>query len=59
MISFFIGRYKDEVLYDVVPMHARHIFLGRPWQYDRRVTDDGYLNRYSFVMNKKQITLYL
>ena len=31
--------------------------LGRPWQYDRRVTHDGYLNRYSFVISKKQITL--
>ena len=59
MISFFIGRYKVGVLYDVVPMHVRHIFLGRLWQKDRRVTYDGYLNRYSFVMNKKQITLYL
>ena len=32
MISFFIGRYKVGVLYDVVPMHVRHIFLGRLWQ---------------------------
>ncbi|KAH9716981.1 Endonuclease [Citrus sinensis] len=55
--SFSIGRYKDEVLCDVVPMHAGHILLGRPWQYDKRVTHDGYLNRYSFVMNKRQITL--
>ncbi|KAH9680152.1 Endonuclease [Citrus sinensis] len=57
LVSFSIGRYKDEVLCDVVPMHAGHILLGRPWQYDRRVTHDGYLNRYSFVMNKRQITL--
>ncbi|KAH9744280.1 Endonuclease [Citrus sinensis] len=56
LVSFSIGRYKDEVLCDVVPMHAGHILLGRPWQYDRRVTHDGYLNRYSFVMNKRQIT---
>ncbi|KAH9649363.1 Endonuclease [Citrus sinensis] len=57
LVSFSIGRYKDEVLCDVVSMHAGHILLGRPWQYDRRVTHDGYLNKYSFVMNKKQITL--
>ncbi|KAH9724657.1 hypothetical protein KPL70_007565 [Citrus sinensis] len=57
LVSFSIGRYKDEVLCDVVPMHAGRILLGRPWQYDRRVTHDGYLNRYSFVMNKRQITL--
>ena len=57
LVSFSIGKYKDEVLCDVVPMHASHILLGRPWQFDRRVTHDGYTNRYSFVLNKKRITL--
>ncbi|XP_058006772.1 uncharacterized protein LOC131182140 [Hevea brasiliensis] len=40
MLAFSIGRYKDEVLCDVVPMHAGHILLGRPWQYDRKVFED-------------------
>ena len=31
LVSFSIGRYKDEVLCDIVPMHAGHILLGRPW----------------------------
>ena len=35
LISFSIGKYHDEVLCDVVPMHAGDILLGRPWQYDR------------------------
>ena len=35
LVSFSIGRYSDKVLCDVVPMHASHILLGRPWQYDR------------------------
>ncbi|KAJ9177048.1 hypothetical protein P3X46_012302, partial [Hevea brasiliensis] len=48
MLAFSIGRYKDEVLCDVVPMHAGHILLGRPWQYDRKVVHDGFRNRYSF-----------
>lgn len=30
MVAFSIGKYEDEVLYDVVPMHACHILLGRP-----------------------------
>ena len=30
LISFSIGRYKDEILCDVVLMHASHILLGRP-----------------------------
>ena len=30
LISFTLGKYKDEVLCDVLPMHARDILLGRP-----------------------------
>uniref|UniRef100_A0A2N9GVR3 Retrotransposon gag domain-containing protein n=1 Tax=Fagus sylvatica TaxID=28930 RepID=A0A2N9GVR3_FAGSY len=44
LVTFSIGKYLDEVLCDVVPMHAGHILLGRPWQYDRRVTHDGFKN---------------
>jgi len=29
--AFSIGKYKDDVLCDVVPMEATHILLGRPW----------------------------
>ena len=50
-IPFSIGKYKDEVLCDVAPMHAGHIFLGQPWQIDMRVTHDDYKNCYSFVVN--------
>uniref|UniRef100_A0A2N9GUV8 Reverse transcriptase domain-containing protein n=1 Tax=Fagus sylvatica TaxID=28930 RepID=A0A2N9GUV8_FAGSY len=49
LVTFSIGKYLDEVLCDVVPMHADHILLGRPWQYDRRVTHDGFKNMYSFI----------
>uniref|UniRef100_A0A2N9H094 CCHC-type domain-containing protein n=1 Tax=Fagus sylvatica TaxID=28930 RepID=A0A2N9H094_FAGSY len=45
LVTFSIGKYLDEVLCDVVPMHAGHILLGRPWQYDRRVTHDGFKNK--------------
>ncbi|XP_040955920.1 uncharacterized protein [Gossypium hirsutum] len=48
LVSFSIGKYFDEVLCDVVPMHAGHLLLGCPWQFDRRVMHDGYSNRYSF-----------
>ncbi|KAL5781925.1 hypothetical protein ACOSP7_006954 [Xanthoceras sorbifolium] len=57
LVSFSIGKYKDEVVCDVVPMNAGHILLGRPWQFDRHVTHDGYTNRYSFVLHKRPITL--
>nr|XP_023887116.1 uncharacterized protein LOC111999228 [Quercus suber] len=44
LVSFSIGRYKDEVLCDVVPMHAGHILLGRPWQFDRKEYEDVFPN---------------
>ncbi|GKV34687.1 hypothetical protein SLEP1_g43039 [Rubroshorea leprosula] len=56
LVSFSIGRYKDEALCDVVPMHAGHLLLGRPWEYDRRVTHDGFKNHYLFIMEGKTIT---
>lgn len=57
LVSFCIGKYRDEVLCDVVPMSASHMLLGRPWQFDRRVIHDGYRNRYSFVKDGKKVTL--
>ncbi|XP_071933133.1 uncharacterized protein [Coffea arabica] len=57
LINFAIGRYKDDVLCDVVPMQATHIILGRSWQFDKRVIFYGFLNKYSFVHNTKKITL--
>ncbi|XP_031402590.1 uncharacterized protein LOC116212157 [Punica granatum] len=59
LVSFTIGRYKDKVLCDVVPMHASHILLGRPWQFDRQAIHDGYKNRYSFVNDGRKVTLVL
>uniref|UniRef100_A0A2N9G9G1 Reverse transcriptase n=1 Tax=Fagus sylvatica TaxID=28930 RepID=A0A2N9G9G1_FAGSY len=57
LVTFSIGKYLDEVLCDVVPMHAGHILLGRSWQYDRRVTHDGFKNMYNFVKGGKTIKL--
>ena len=38
-------------------MQVGDILLGRPWQFDRRVMYDGYLNMYSFVKDGRKITL--
>ena len=43
-VPFSIGTYKDEVIYDVVPMKAGHLLLGRPWQYDRKIIYNGLTN---------------
>ena len=52
-----MGKFSDEVLCDVVSMHATHLLLGRPWQFDRNVTHDGLTNRYSFVKDGKKMIL--
>ncbi|KAF7839296.1 putative gag-pol polyprotein [Senna tora] len=57
LISFSIGKYKDEVLCDVVPMQASHLLLGRRWQFDRRTTHDGFKNQYSFSKDGRSFTL--
>jgi len=57
LITFAIGKYKDEVLCDVVPMEATHILLGRPWQYDRQVLHDGLTNKMTFTFQGRKVTL--
>eukprot|EP00253_Pinus_taeda_P029431 PITA_29431 len=34
-VEFQLGKYKDKIVCDVMPMDVCHILLGRPWQYDR------------------------
>jgi hypothetical protein len=57
LVALSIGKYEDEVLCDVVPMHACHLLLGRPWPYDRRAMHDGFTNKYSFTLNRQPITV--
>ncbi|CAL1412138.1 unnamed protein product [Linum trigynum] len=56
-IEFNIGKYRDTVLCDVVPMQNVHILLGRPWQFDRRVIHDGWENSYTFKHEGRKIKL--
>jgi hypothetical protein len=51
LVEFKIGGYKDEILCDVIPMDVCHLFLGRPWQYDRNVIHDGRKNTYTLDKN--------
>ncbi|RDX75722.1 hypothetical protein CR513_44361, partial [Mucuna pruriens] len=39
-LAFIVEKYRDEILCDVMHMEATHILLGRPWQFDRKVTLD-------------------
>jgi hypothetical protein len=46
---FAIGKYSDEIMFDVVPMHASHLLLGHPWQFDRKAIHDGFRNRFTIL----------
>ena len=55
--SFKIGAYEDTLECDVVPMSVCHLLLGRPWKFDRGVTQNGLTNHYSFKMTGKEYVL--
>ena len=57
LVTFSIEKYEDKVLCDLLPMQASQILLGRPWQYDRKVMYDGYLNRHLFTFNNHDLKL--
>ncbi|OMO70179.1 hypothetical protein CCACVL1_19066 [Corchorus capsularis] len=57
LVSLCLGRYKGDVLCDVLPMQACHVLLGRAWQFDNKVHHDGETNKYSFMCGKKPLTL--
>ena len=48
LINFAIGKYKEEVICDGVPIEASHILLGRRWQFDKKILHDGHINKISF-----------
>lgn len=47
-IEFQVGKYKDKIVCDVMPMDVCQVLLGRPWQYDRGAMHDGKRNTYKF-----------
>eukprot|EP00253_Pinus_taeda_P002573 PITA_02573 len=58
-VEFQISRYKDKIICNIMPMDVCHILLGRPWQYDRKVTHDGVVNCYKFEKDGVRHTLVL
>ena len=51
MVNFKIGGYRDEIPCDVIPMYVYHVFLGRPWQYEKDVIHYGRRNTYTLEKN--------
>ncbi|PKI52275.1 hypothetical protein CRG98_027340 [Punica granatum] len=57
LVTFSIGsRYRDFVWCDVIMMDACHL-LGRPWQFDRSVSHNGRISKYSFMHKGLKIVL--
>ena len=56
-VSFKIGAYEDIIECDVVPMSVCHLLLGRPWQFDHGVIQNGRTNHYSFKMKGTEYVL--
>ena len=40
----------------MVPMHAIHILLGRPWKFDKKITHDEFKNKYTIIKDGITIT---
>ena len=59
LILFSIGPCCGEVLYDIPPMYACHLLLGRPWLFNSHVIYDGHANTYSLKHNECSLTLTL
>jgi len=58
-VPFSIGTYKDEVICDIVPIEARHILLGRPWQFDRKIIYNGLTNEITLTHLDTKFVLHL
>lgn len=57
LVSFSVGPYKDQVYYDIAPMDACHLLLGRPWEFDRLIIHDVFLKTYSCNFNNGKFIL--
>lgn len=58
LIKFSLGpQYTFVIFCDVVPINAAHILLGRPWQFDNRVTYDGFMDCHTINVGVKKVVL--
>jgi hypothetical protein len=51
LVEFKIGGYRDEILFDVIPMDVCLVFLGRPWKYENNFIHYGRRNTYTLEKN--------
>jgi hypothetical protein len=41
----------------VISIHATHLFLGRPWQFNRKAKYDEFKEKYSLKIDEKSFIL--
>lgn len=56
-VHFSVGKYKDQVECDGVPMQACQLLLGRPWLYVHDVHISGHANKLVFMYHGERISL--
>jgi len=56
-VELQLGKYKENIACDVMPMDVCHILLGIRWQYDRGDIHDGKRNTYKFGKDSINHTL--
>ncbi|XP_026442070.1 uncharacterized protein LOC113341386 [Papaver somniferum] len=60
LVSFSIGnKYKDKIWCDITSMDACHLLLGRPWEFDRKISHDGHKNTYIFYGMNVDMNLHV
>ena len=55
-VNFSIDKYVDVLLCDVVPIHAGHILLGRPWKFDKDAIHYGRKNSIVLSLKGKRLS---
>ena len=55
-IEFSIGLYKDSAEFDIVPMQACQLLLGKPWISENNVLHNTTTNKYLLRYNGRKIT---
>jgi hypothetical protein len=58
-IHFFICSYHNYADFDVVPMQACSLLLGRPWEYDTDSFHHGRTNTYTLMHKGKNFFYFL
>ena len=49
LLNFQIGKFSEQVFYEIVEMDVYHVLLRIPWLFDKKNFHDGRKNTYEFL----------